>query len=911
MALDDGNSADVLVIEEVIVTAQRREENLQAVPITITAITREDILAQDISDISRLEQVVPGLRLARTGSAQRPAIRGVYTEAININSDPRIGFYIDEIYQARPQQATAALVDLERIEVQKGPQGTLFGRNSFGGNIALTTAKPTDVSEGGVYLTYGNYDRKRAEGFLNVPLGEDLAMRFAGSIERRDGFLESVVSDAADLQDKHEDYLRGTVRWTPEALDGRLEVILRGSYFARGGAGYNAVNAKVIGVAVDPSLVTRPGGSLNFNGQTYNFTGTAPGLGGFNGLNVGTGILYPYSNAFRDNIPDVNGADVGIPVPGPYVSIYDAVPFEDLEQQQYSGVINFDLNDEILLRSLTSYTDFDQVAGGDGDGAEIPLRYYEAGTQSKVFTQEFQLLSANSDSPLQYTLGAFYFSEEASDGSSFYYLNRTYTTATAADQGLPVYYGALGGFGASNGCQFSYTTPPSSCSVDYTTGNLFDFRTAAEAETKSYALYGQMSFDMSDQLTLTLGARYTIDDKKYKTMVQSPANGTLYAGQYAEQQGFEDPYNYYAVNPFYSDAFNTTCGGFTSQGISTDQSDQAVAVVPNYFYTLCDKLKEEYFTYRAAIDYQVTPESMAYASLSTGRHAGGFGAGVTAANSPGLITTFDPEDVLALEIGSKNIFLDGQLQLNVAVFYNWYDDLQEQGTQVIEIEGQPQNVSTIFNVGEMEAPGAEISLVVVPTPNLELSLAVNYLHARYKDFPRYAPPNFSCFYITSPSCGSGAWPPTAPQNYGVGGGYFPNAQTNPEDFIETGINNFNYAWIPTDRRVQNTPDWSAQFGAKYDIDLGDAGTLTPQFYTQWTGAYLLSPTAPNIEQGSFFKTDLRIVWVSENARLTAQLFVHNVEDEATLGRITTKSNGEIQGTYADPRTYGIQFGVRW
>ena len=908
-AQSDGQS--VKAIEEIVVTAQRREENLQDVPLSITALGAQEISDKDISDIGRLEQVVPGLRLARSGSAQRPAIRGVYTEAVGLNSDPRIGFYIDEIYQARPQQASAALVDLERIEVQKGPQGTLFGRNSYGGNIALTTATPTDELEGGVNLIAGDYGRIRAEGFLNVPVSDSVALRFAAATEKRDGYLESVVSSAADLQDKDENYFRTTLRWAPAAFDERLEITLRGSYYERGGAGYNAANAKVIGVAVDPALITPQGGSLVFNGETYVFTGTSPGLGGYNGSNVGTGTLFPYTNAFRDGVLDVNGSDIGVPVPGPYANVYDAVPFEDLEQQQYSGTINFDLTDNILLRSITSYTKFDTVAGGDGDGVNIPLKYFEAGTESEVFTQEFQLQYANPDSPLQYTLGAFYLSEEGRDGSSFYYLNRTYTSATAAAQGLPEYYGAIGGFGASNGCQFTFITPAANCSVDFTTGNLFDFRGVSEAETKSTAFYAQGSYDVSDQLTVTIGARYTVDDKEYKTITQSPDNGTVFAGQYATQEGLPNPGNWYAVNPFYSNDFNATCGGFTSQGISTNQSDQAMEVVPNYFYTLCGKEDFEFFTYRLAADYAITPDSMVYASFSTGHHSGGFGAGITAANSPGLITTFDAEEVQAFEIGSKNQFFDGRLQLNLTAFYNEYEDLQEQGTQVVTIDGQPRNVTTIFNIGKQDAPGAELALIAQPNDGLTLNASINYLHSRYEAFPRYAPANFVCFYISSPSCGSGAFPPTAPQNYAVGGGYFPNAQTNPENFIDTGIDNFNFAYIPTDLRVQNTPDWSAQFGASYDIDLGDAGILTPQFNTQWTGDYLLSPSAPNIEQGSYTKTDARIVWVNADGRLTAQVFVHNLEDEATLGRITTRSNGEIQGTYSDPRTYGVSVGYRF
>jgi iron complex outermembrane receptor protein len=897
-------------VGEIVVTAQRREERLQQVPLSVTALSGDDIREQDISDVSRLAQVVPGLRLGRSGAAERPAIRGVYTEAIGLNSDPRIGFYIDEIYQARPQQASATLVDLERVEVQKGPQGTLFGRNSYGGNISLSTAKPTDRFEGGFDLIYGNYDRVRAEGFVNVPITEGLALRVAGEVERHDGYLKSIVSKSADLQDKKEYYLRGTLRWAPPSLDDRLEVFLRGSYYVRDDNGFNSVNGKVIGVAVDPALVTAPGGTVVFNGQSYTFPGAANGTGGFNGLNPGTGTLYPFTNAFRDGIADVNGADVGIPLPGPYKSVYDAKPYEDLEQQQYSGVINFQVSPDILLRSITSYTKFRTVNGGDGDGGPIPLQYFVNGTRSKVFTQELQLQSTG-DGPFQYTIGGYYLSETGRDGSSYYYLNRTYSTATAAAQGLPVLYGAIGGYGAANGCQFSYTTP-AACNLNFTTGNIFDSRSLAQASTKSYAVYGQASYTIADKLTITAGARYTIDDKQYRTIAQAPTNGTLFAGQYAAAQGFANPNNYYAVNPFYSDTFaNLTCGGFTPQPISTNQSSTPVATVPNYFYTLCGDRKFKFGTYRVAVDYQLTPDNMLYASYSTGRHSGGFGAGALAANSPGLITTFDSEGVRAFEIGSKNQFFDRRLQLNFTAFLNLYSDLQAQGTQAVIINGVSQNVTTIFNTGSQRAPGAEVSMIAKPVPGLTLNASVNYLRARYKDYPTFVPANFICFYISQPSCGAGSFPPTAPQNYGVGGGYFPNAQTNPEDFVLTGINNFSYAYIPKDRRVQNTPDWSAQFGASYDIDLGSGGTLTPQFNTMWSGRYLLSPAAPNIEQKSYFKTDARITWVDRNGNLSIQAFVQNLENKATLGRITVSANGQIQGTYDDPRTYGVRLGYRF
>ena len=318
--------------------------------------------------------MAPGRRVGRSGPAIRPAIRGIYTEAIGINADPRIGFYIDEIYQSRSSQGDAAFVDLERVEVQKGPQGTLFGRNSLGGNIALTTATPKDRIEGGFDVTAGNYGRIKAEAYYNMPLATGLAVRVAGSFQNHNGYLKSMVSSAADLEDKKDGYGRASLRWTPPGLEGRLEVLLHASYYHDGGHGYNNINAKVIGSVVDPALITKPGGTLVVNGVSYPFPA------GYNGGNYATGTLVPYSTALRDNIPDVGGADIGIPIGGPYSTNYDYPAWQDLRSQNYSGTISFALTDKVRLKSITGYTNFSTINVGDGDGGPVPLSYYYAVT---------------------------------------------------------------------------------------------------------------------------------------------------------------------------------------------------------------------------------------------------------------------------------------------------------------------------------------------------------------------------------------------------------------------------------------------------------------------------------------------------------------------------------------------------
>jgi iron complex outermembrane receptor protein len=196
-------------IAEIIVTAQRREENLQRVPISVSAFTSEEIRARGLTDLSRLEGLVPGFTFGRSGVEARPAIRGVRTENVGINADTTIGFFIDGIYQSRTSQGTLGFVDLERVEVQRGPQGTLYGRNTFGGNISLVTAQPRlSVFELGTDVTIGSNNLVRATAFGNAPLGDTLALRLVAGYEKSDGFVKNVRLDDNDLFDADDRYLR-------------------------------------------------------------------------------------------------------------------------------------------------------------------------------------------------------------------------------------------------------------------------------------------------------------------------------------------------------------------------------------------------------------------------------------------------------------------------------------------------------------------------------------------------------------------------------------------------------------------------------------------------------------------------------------------------------------------------------
>ena len=241
---------DTAGVGDIVITAQRREQRLQNVPIAVTAVTGDTLISRGVTDVSMLAKFVPGFNFGRTGSDARPAMRGIRTANNEVTGDPVIGYYIDGIYQSRTSQALLGFVDVARVEVQRGPQGTLYGRNTIGGNITVTTNEPTHNFGVGGTLTVGNYDRRRFEGYVNAPIGDTLAVRIAGAYEDQDGWVKDDFNTKADLFDVKQRFIRGTVKFTPSS---DFTAVLRGEYSFNGGNGDSAFGYKQIGGYFDPA----------------------------------------------------------------------------------------------------------------------------------------------------------------------------------------------------------------------------------------------------------------------------------------------------------------------------------------------------------------------------------------------------------------------------------------------------------------------------------------------------------------------------------------------------------------------------------------------------------------------------------------------------------------------------------
>jgi iron complex outermembrane receptor protein len=369
--------APVAGLEEIVVTAQRRNENLQQVPLSVTAIGADALARNDIRDLSRIDVLTPGFSFGRSGSDARPAIRGVRTENVAASGDPSIGFYMDNVYQSRASQGLVPFVDVGRVEVQRGPQGTLYGRNTFGGNIAVESHAPTDKFEGGISGIYGQYARGRADGFVNVPVSDSFAFRVAGLHEGMNGYVKG-NDHAHAIYDRDTNYVRVGARLAPASSG--FEAVLRYSYWSEKGTGGGAFGYRVGGVYVNPTT-----GAFDINGTPI--------------------LINPKA---KDGIPDVAGIDIGFPIAANAPLYYpgDVIIQQRVKQHQISANLSYDFG-PVIAKSITGYTDFAAFRNADNDFSPRILSEDFQDDHLHTFSQELQLASSR-ENRLNWIVGAFY-----------------------------------------------------------------------------------------------------------------------------------------------------------------------------------------------------------------------------------------------------------------------------------------------------------------------------------------------------------------------------------------------------------------------------------------------------------------------------------------------------------------------
>ncbi|MBC7985540.1 MAG: TonB-dependent receptor [Sphingomonadaceae bacterium] len=692
------SQATTVGADVIIVTAQRREQNLQDVPIAVSAFTADALEERAISDVSQLSNIAPNVTLdagtpfSGSGAVLSAYIRGIGANDFAFNIDPGVGIYLDGVYLARTVGANQDLLDVERIEVLRGPQGTLFGRNTIGGAINIVTRAPGDEFMIRADATTGSYDRIQLRATMDLPLAEGLAASLSSSFHDRDGYLRRVPfgdSRADNSRDftafRHVDFetdddegddhnwsVRGRLDWDN---GGRFRASFTGDYsdtdqnqianqviatteFVPGPFAGLAEN-NIPGTALD--VVTGSSGFL-FAGL-YNFCinaspadlaarnaanlcGTRTGVGGYGTV---AGLADPLLGGV--NFPGNPAPDL-LPYDSRFVSsnidesYADGNNFSRLENWGVAGTFEFDLSDELTLKSITAYRELHWLVGMDLDSSPLPILHTSFEMNQQQFSQEVQLLGSLFDDTLDFVAGAYYFEES---------------------------------------------------------GNLHDFVTFAEGllqvdgpndlATENYAFFGQIDWRVTDWLGLTVGGRYTHENKEFEGF-QSDLNGFNY-----------DLFNCLPVGPF--------CAAI----LGFPDPNQPF----RYYPSGTQEKVFENFSPRAGIQVFPNDDLMFYFTWSRGYKTGGWTTRLS--NPLPTAPDFNEEEVESFELGAKTYLFDRMMTLNAAVFTTEYTGIQLNFQQGVS--------PTIQNAGDARISGAELEISIVPNDIFRLDASLGVIDAEY------------------------------------------------------------------------------------------------------------------------------------------------------------------------------------
>ena len=371
--------AQELAIEEIVVTASKRSESIQDVSTSVTAFSEEDLQLGGIEDVSRLEHMVPGMRFGQSGHEVRLAVRGTRTNNVGTEAEQVVGIFEDGVYVPTTTQALGAYVDVQRIEVLRGPQGTLYGRNTFGGTINIITNEPSlEKLEYNVSGLYGAFGRYRVEGTLNLPLGDTLALRVAALSDTHDGYIENTNAPgtADDLNDKDMQFFRATLKWQPtDSFDASVRVA-SSTVDSNGSAiwGYQQIGGYVGGVYRQGHQFAPADASDNFDQGPWKVSRNLASLANIDStsttlslnwdLNLATlKVIYNFTDFEGQQQYDSDYSDGGDPLNNGFTGW-------DSEQETWSTEVQLVSNTEGSLEWMLGYYYYEQTANWNWNALE-------------------------------------------------------------------------------------------------------------------------------------------------------------------------------------------------------------------------------------------------------------------------------------------------------------------------------------------------------------------------------------------------------------------------------------------------------------------------------------------------------------------------------------------------------------
>jgi len=654
-------SANDLMLEEVVVTAQKREQSLQDVPISVSAVDGEKMAEAGISNLEDLSAYVPNFQQANSPLGQVISIRGI-SSGINQGFEQSVVQYVDDIAMGRGPMARMPFMDLERVEILRGPQNVLFGKNSVGGAISITTAKPTEDFEGSVQVEHENkYGTHEIQTMVSGPLSETVAARLAIRAHQQDGYFDN-TTNGDDEQQKDELTGRLTLDWTPNDLFNASLKLEHSRFDFKGRgeeviAGYDSVNPL-------------------YAGMSYGEIGEY--------LTAVTGQDIGYEDGTQNRKRQTNHDE-----------------YSDNETNQVVLTMNWDF-DAFTLTSVTGYADYELDEDTDLDLSG--LESIRAAQQEKFdqISQEVRFTSLGGET-VDWIAGAYYQTWDLQYSQKNLVDDENLTSAIS-DLGLGLLAPSAGvtGFNPAGSLFTNYgvTTPFLAATAAArqlyalkeinNTSNARDY----SGNSDTYSAFGQATWNVSEAVRLTLGARYTLEEKDAERSL------TIY---------------------------DTSGGGLTPAGIEAQLVMGAVFGVENH--AVKDDRREESVTGTLIAEWDASEDLMLYASVSNGFKAGGFDARAGRADD----FEYEEETVINYEIGTKTELLGGRAQLNTAIFYTDYKDLQ-----VSQFDGTVGFV--VGNAAAARSQGIELDGRIMLTEELLLIGSMAYLDYEFKEYEGAACP---------------------------------------------------------------------------------------------------------------------------------------------------------------------------
>lgn len=662
------------LLEEVVVYAQKREQSMLEVPISVSSYSAQALDRAQVRDVGDLQQMDPSLSVNASSGASETifAIRGIGTAGNNAGLEQSVGVFIDGVYRGRPGSALSDYVDIEGIEVLKGPQGTLFGRNTSAGVISVRSARPAFDPAGGIDVSVGDLGYFQTKAFATGALVDEvLAYRIAGTYQEKDGYIRDEYL-GKDYNDRDRYSVRGQLLWNiDESKSLRLIADLSES---------NELCCASVpvfqGEAVN--IITAVGGTV-LPGQSGRYAGAA----------------------------------------GTYVDTFDRKTLtnsgvrNDMKDWGVSAEFNWEFN-QTALTVIGSYRGFEDSAFNDADGANIDLLSQDKQQTIDEQSLEIRLASTGSQT-VDWMAGIFYFNQDIDYKHPLYFGEDTRAYYDALFMlnpaiGLPIVSAIEAGLRMPAGTYMA--------ADDYVS-------TTTDYNSESLAVFGQATWNITDKLGVTLGLRYSEEEKtgKYRweghnpyaqlslselelglTNALTPAMGSTVAGVYAG-----------VLSPFAQQLqFGSRYNDFTSH------------------------YDDDNFSGNLSVNYRWTEQLSTYARFAQGYKAGGLNMDRTAGGAIGglpdadlKLPIFDPEEVESFEVGMKSRWLDGRLELNAALFYQTLENFQANTFDGLTF--------VVRNAAEVEGKGLELDYVFRPNDHWLFTGGLVLQNIEYSDYRDASP----------------------------------------------------------------------------------------------------------------------------------------------------------------------------